>query len=181
MNRKTIQIAAALMTAVMMAVPVAGAFAGDPVRVAKPLRVAGEAQRVAGQYQLVPMVPKAPAAAGNFAAAPVGPDMQIQSFQFVPTNDKGIRIQVRNAGNQSSSTHELRLTVRRIDGTPVGRTLDAPVPAMGNGDSVWIAVDTSSILPNNVALADTTFRIDADSNDWVQEINENNNRVWHNL
>lgn len=175
MTPKTRTIAAAALAAAMTAVASFGVAAGETLRVAKPLRVASEVLRAA------PQVPQGPAAVGGLAAAPSGPDLRIQSFAFVPTNDKGLRVRVRNAGNQGASTHLLRLTVRRIDGTPVGRSLETVVASMNANESRWIALDTSSILPVSVAIADTGFRLDADAGEHVAETDEDNNRTWHNL
>ena len=173
MTRK-IRTAAALLAAVMASVTTAGAFAGEALRVAKPLRLIAKPMVVQPQNA-------APAAIGGLAAAPVGADLKIQSYAFVPTNDKGLRVRVRNAGNKSANTHLLRLTVRRIDGTAVGRMLEVPVMAMGANESRWIAINTSSILPVSVAIADTSFKLDADAGNHVPETNETNNRTWHNL
>ena len=175
MTRTTRKLTAAVLAATTTFLVGFGATAAEPLRVAQPLRVAGEAIRTS------PQVPQAPAAIGGLAIAPIGPDLVIQSYAFVPTNDKGLRIQVRNAGNQGSSTHLLRLTVRRINGTPVGRTMETPVPAMNGNDSRWVTLDTSSILPVSVAIADTGFRLDADAGEHVAETDEDNNRTWHNL
>jgi hypothetical protein len=40
---------------------------------------------------------------------------------------------------------------------------------------------TTNILPNNVSLKDTTFKLIADATKNVPESNEKNNETWHNL
>lgn len=125
-------------------------------------------------------VPTAPGS-GVIVALPATPDLKVQGYQFVPSMDKGLRVKVHNVGVGTAGRTVLRLTIRRIGGTPAGRTLEQVLLPLAPGDSLWVAIDASSILPNSVALADTTFRLDADAGKHVAESNESNNRLWHNL
>lgn len=109
------------------------------------------------------------------------PDLTIRKYQFVPSNDKGLRIQVANYGQKASKPCRMQLTVRKINGTPVGRKTYQTIPAIRPRDSAWIALDTTKILPKNVSLKDTTFKLIADATKIVPESNENNNETWHNL
>lgn len=108
-------------------------------------------------------------------------DLKIEQFLFVPTNNKGLRVKVTNIGNATAAASKLRLTVRKINGVAVGRTFDVNVSSLTPGQSDWVAINASSILPNNVAIKDTTFRLNADFFNVIGELNETNNEVWHNL
>lgn len=109
------------------------------------------------------------------------PDLKVRQFLFVPSDDKRVRVQISNGGKKVSNACRLELTVRKINGAAVGRTLHVTIPAIQPGQGDWINVDASSILPKNVSLKDTTFKLIADSTKLVAESNENNNEVWHNL
>jgi len=108
------------------------------------------------------------------------PDLFIRQYKFVPNHDKGLRVQVANYGQKASQPCRLLLTIRKINGTPVGRKMYATIPAIQQGKTDWIAFDTTSILPKNVSLRDTTFKLMADATKVVHESNENNNETWHN-
>jgi len=109
------------------------------------------------------------------------PDLRIGEYQFVPVNDKGLRVKIVNAGRSASEPCRLELTVRKINGTPVGRTMYQTIPAIRGRSVEWITLDAEKILPKDVALADTTFKLIADSTERVTESDENNNETWHNL
>ncbi len=109
------------------------------------------------------------------------PDLTIRQYRFVPSNDKGLRIQVANYGRKASKPCRLQLTVRKINGTPAGRTMYQTIPAIRPRGSVWINLNTTKILPKNVRLRDTTFKLIADAGKYVAESNEDNNETWHNL
>lgn len=109
------------------------------------------------------------------------PDLRIQEFQFPPTNDKALRVRVVNSGNAGAGPCILRLTVRKINGTPVGRTTQIKLPPLAAGADEWFVIDAAAILPKSVALESTTFRLNVDATKVVVESNEKNNEVWHNL
>lgn len=109
------------------------------------------------------------------------PDLSINEFAFPPTNNKALRVNVMNSGNAVSAPSILRLTVRKINGVAVGRTTEIKVPAIPAGKNKWVVVDAKSILPNNVALESTTFKLNADAGETVAESDEGNNEKWHNL
>ncbi len=109
------------------------------------------------------------------------PDLTIKQFLFPPTNDKAVRVQVENQGNAASLACRLLLTVRKINGTPVGRQTTVTIPALTPGKKVWLVNNAKSILPNNVSLQSTTFKLNADGSGIVAESDETNNEVWHNL
>lgn len=108
------------------------------------------------------------------------PDLVILIFEFDSSNDKALEIQVKNYGQKESQSCRLQLTVRKINGTPVSREIDQEIPSIQPGKTVKIVLDTKSILPNNVSLKDTTFKLFADATKIVPESNENNNEIWHN-
>lgn len=108
------------------------------------------------------------------------PDLSIKEFLFPPTNDKALRVNVLNSGNAVSAPSILRLTVRKINGVAVGRTIEIKVSAIAAGKDKWVLIDAKSILPNNVALESTTFKLNADAGQTVAESDEGNNETWHN-
>jgi hypothetical protein len=109
------------------------------------------------------------------------PDLKVRQFLFVPGNDKSLRVQVANFGKKVSTQCRLELTIRKINGAAVGRKIEVVLPAIQPGQTDWINIDAASILPKNVSLKDTTFKLIADSTKSVTESNETNNEVWHNL
>ena len=108
-------------------------------------------------------------------------DLKVRQYRFGHMGTKRIKIQVANVGRRAARPTVLRLTVRRIDGTPVGRMMKIKVPVIKGQQTQWVRLNTAKILPKTVALKDTTFRIDVDSTNFVQESNEKNNTTWHNL
>ncbi|HEV8368626.1 MAG TPA: CARDB domain-containing protein [Pyrinomonadaceae bacterium] len=108
------------------------------------------------------------------------PDLMIKQFLFPPTNDKAVRVQVLNQGNATSVECRLILTIRKINGTAAGRQTHVPIPTLAPGKTVWLVVDTKGILPLNISLAATTFKLNADATGIVAESDENNNEVNHN-
>ena len=114
-------------------------------------------------------------------AYPAQPDLRIKQFLFSPVNDKAMKVQVVNMGNAASGPCILRLTVRKINGVAVGRVKDVKLPPLAPGGDKWLVVDAKSILPNNISLESTTFKLNADATSIVIESDESNNEVWHNL
>lgn len=112
---------------------------------------------------------------------PARPDLTIRQFLFPPTNDKALRVHVVNVGQVSSGACRLVLTVRKINGVPVGRQTHVNVPALAAGADTWLLIDAKSILPNSVKLNSTTFKLNVDATEIVAESNESNNEIWHNL
>src|SRR5215217_7018621 len=108
------------------------------------------------------------------------PDLTIEKFLFPPTNDKGLRVHVLNAGNAASTPCVLRLTVRKINGVAVGRATEIKLLAIPPGKDKWVVIDAKGILPNNVSLESTTFKLNVDASETVAESDETNNEVWHN-
>jgi hypothetical protein len=111
----------------------------------------------------------------------VQPDLKIAQFLFPPTDDKALRVHVSNAGGGNAGACVLRLTVRKINGVAVGRVTEIPVPGIAAGTDTWLLIHADSILPKNVALKDTTFKLNIDATGVVNESDETNNEVWHNL
>ena len=109
----------------------------------------------------------------------IKPDLQVKKYVF--SSPKTVRVYVVNQGKANAGSNVLGLTVRRINGTPVGRTTTVKVPAIAKGQGTWVSVNADSILPNFVKLKSTTFRLDADFSKTISESNENNNTLWHNL
>jgi hypothetical protein len=103
-------------------------------------------------------------------------DLKIRSIRFAPNQPQVAYVVVENGGNGPAAASVLRLTVRKIGNTAVGRTKDFNVPALAAGKT---SVVTASILPNTVALKSTTFRLDADQTNAVAESDETNNLEWH--
>ena len=114
-------------------------------------------------------------------ANPAQPDLRIKQFLFSPANDKAMKIHIVNSGNAPSQLCILRLTVRKINGVPVGRVTEVKLPPLAPGKDTWLVINAKSILPNNISLESTTFKLNADANSVVAESDEANNEVWHNL
>ena len=109
------------------------------------------------------------------------PDLRIREFVFPADNDKAVRVHVVNTGGAASPLCILRLTVRKINGVPVGRITEVKLPPLAPGKDKWLVINATSILPNNISLASTTFKLNADATSIVTESDEANNEVWHNL
>ena len=108
------------------------------------------------------------------------PDLRIRQYEFVSTNDKGLRVQVANHGKAASKPCRLELAVRKINGVAVTRTASGTIPAIEPGKEEWVALTASGILPAAISLKDTTFRLIADETRVVAEFDEDNNETWHN-
>lgn len=108
------------------------------------------------------------------------PDLSIKEFLFPPTNDKALRVHVVNTGNAASTPCVLRLTVRKINTVAVGRVAEIKLLPIPPGKDKWVVIDAKSILPNNVSLESTTFKLNADATEKVAESDEANNETWHN-
>jgi len=108
------------------------------------------------------------------------PDLSIEKFLFPPTNDKALRVHVVNNGNAASTPCVLRLTVRKINAVAVGRVTEIKLMPIPPGKDKWVVIDAKSILPNNVSLESTTFKLNADAAETVAELDEANNEIWHN-
>jgi CARDB len=107
------------------------------------------------------------------------PDLKVKQYLFASA--KVVRVQVANYGNANAGSSILRLTVCRINGIPVARKIEVQVSPVPKQQTRRVSIDTQSILPDAVALKDTTFRLDVDVTQMVGESNETNNTIWHNL
>ena len=107
------------------------------------------------------------------------PDLRIEEFVFA--GEKALRVRVANVGGAPSGNCVLRLTVRKINGVAVGRTTEVKLLPIAAGKERWVSVNAKDILPNNVTLESTTFRLNADADEVVAESKEDNNESWHNL
>lgn len=130
--------------------------------------------------QLRALVPNNDVDANEKHEAPAKADLLVREFVF-PTGDKSIRVLVVNAGGAASTLCTLRLTVRKIKGVPAGRVVEIKLPALAAGEARWLVINAASVLPNNVSLESTTFKLNADATSIVTESDEANNEVWHRL
>lgn len=121
------------------------------------------------------------ASAPNKNASLAKADLLIREFVFPADNDKAVRVRIVNGGSVASTLCVVRLTVRKITGVPVGRTIEVKLPPLGPGKDIWLVIGASNILPTNVTLASTTFKLNADATSIVSESDEGNNEVWHKL
>ena len=108
-------------------------------------------------------------------------DLRVEQFLFPPSNEKALRVRVVNGGGAASKLCVLRLTVRKINDVAVGRTTEIKLQPLGAGKEKWVVIDAKSILPANVALEATTFKLNVDATAVVAESDETNNEAWHNL
>lgn len=122
-----------------------------------------------------------PTPAVKLAAKVAQPDLRVEQFLFPPTNEKALRVRVVNGGGAASGVCVLRLTVRKINDVAVGRTTEIKLQPLGAGKEKWVVIDAKSILPANVALEATTFKLNVDATAVVAESDETNNEAWHNL
>jgi hypothetical protein len=122
----------------------------------------------------------APFAAVTLSRPPM-PDLIVRGNEFEFIGNKMVNVYVSNNGDAPSKRCLLELTVRKIGNASVGRVTKAIIPALQPGKYTSIKVDATSILPANVNLKDTTFKVVADSNNSNAESNEDNNEKWHNL
>lgn len=113
--------------------------------------------------------------------SPAKADLLIREFVFPQESGKAVRVHIVNAGGVASALCILRLTVRKINGVPVGRVVEIKLPPLAPGKDTWLVIGASNILPNNVTLASTTFKLNADATSIVTESDEANNEVWHKL
>jgi hypothetical protein len=113
-------------------------------------------------------------------AKPDLPDLKINQYEFVDTNDKWLRVQIANEGKRASKPCVLELAVRKVNGSAVTRKATETIPAIEPGKEAWVTVNTSGILQSAISLKDTTFRLRADETNIVAESNEDNNETWHN-
>ena len=134
---------------------------------------------IGGSALLVPAHSRATAHSVN--AYPAQPDLRIKQFIFSPANDKAMKVHLVNSGNAPSQLCILRLTLRKINGVPVGRVTEVKLPPLAPGKDTWLVINAKSILPNNLSLESTTFKLNADATSIVGESDEANNEVWHNL
>ena len=112
---------------------------------------------------------------------PAKADLLIRELVFPADNDKAVRIRVVNGGNIPSTLCVVRLTVRKINGVPVGRVIEVKLAPLAAGKDRWVLINAKGILPTNVSLESTTFKLNADATSIVTESDEANNEVWHNL
>lgn len=120
-----------------------------------------------------------PSPTDKFKARVVRPDLRVEQFVFA--GEKALRVRVANVGSAPSGLCLLRLTVRKINGVAVGRTTEVKLLPIAAGKERWVSINAKSILPNNVALESTTFRLNADATEVVAEAKEDDNEAWHNL
>jgi hypothetical protein len=144
-------------------------------------RIAAAAAVLAFLCGAAPAGAQRPAPAGRLRARAAQSDLRVEQFLFPPTNDKALRVRVVNEGKAASGLCVLRLTVRKINDVAVGRTTEIKFQALGAGKDRWVVVDAKSILPVNVALEATTFRLNVDATEVVAESDESDNEAWHNL
>ena len=116
----------------------------------------------------------------NKKANSVQTDLIVKQFLFPPTNNKALRVHVANTGSRASGVCRLFLTVRKINGIAAGRRTHVNVPALAAGADVWLVIDAQGILPNNVPLESTTFKLNVDATEIVAESNESTHELWHN-
>lgn len=143
-------------------------------------RQAANSNRTRGALTSLAVDPGDSKAPANKRAGMAQPDLRIRQFLFPPTNDKALRVHVVNTGKSASAACRLVLTVRKINGIAAGRTTHVNVPALAAGAADWLHIDVKRILPNNVSLQSTTFKLNVDATGLIAEFDEANNEVWHN-
>ncbi|MBD1857952.1 MULTISPECIES: CARDB domain-containing protein [Leptolyngbya] len=107
------------------------------------------------------------------------PDLKIRGYQFSERAPQSVRVQIINQGNTIAKPSNLRLTVTQIKGVKVNRMLEVQLPAFKPHQSSNFLVNASEILPSDVDLKDTTFRLKADATLLVNESDESDNVALH--
>ena len=107
------------------------------------------------------------------------PDLKIKSVQFPGNAPQQVKVQVINQGNAIAKPSKLRLTITQIKGAKVNRTIEVKLPTFKPYQSSSFLVDAGSILPNDIALKDTTFHLKADAALVVTESDEADNVASH--
>jgi hypothetical protein len=130
-------------------------------------------------FSAMPVQAQSPVQNERLRARSGQPDLRVEQFVFA--GEKALRVRVANVGSAPSGLCILRLTVRKINGVAVGRTTEVKLLPLAAGKDRWVSVNAQSVLPNNVSLESTTFRLNADATEVVAEVKEDNNEVWHNL
>jgi hypothetical protein len=95
-------------------------------------------------------------------------------------SDKLVLVQIVNAGSSASIACRLLLTIRKINGINANRQKMATVPALASRKDAWVMIDARSILPANVQLEATSFKLTVDATNLLEESNESNNEALHN-
>jgi subtilase family serine protease len=108
------------------------------------------------------------------------PDLTIKRYEFDSYNNKRVRVQIANEGKAASARCRVELSIRKVKGSAVTRTVVEEVPAIAQGKEEWITLDAGGILQSPVTLQETTFRLIVDESRAVPESNEDNNETWHN-
>lgn len=107
------------------------------------------------------------------------PDLKIRDFQFPEKAPQAIKVQIINQGNAIAKPSQLRLTVTRIKGVKVNRVVEMRLPAFKPSQSSSFLMNASDILPKNVDLKETTFRLKADATLMINESDESDNVAVH--
>lgn len=107
------------------------------------------------------------------------PDLVINKYSFLDTNKKAVRVFVYNQGKSAAGVNRLQILVSKINGVTVQRKRAITVPALDNGKGVWLFLNAKSILPNDVALDSTFFRLTVDATNVIEESGESNNDVYY--
>ena len=107
------------------------------------------------------------------------PDLVIKKYAFVKMSDKALRVYVFNQGKVAAGANRLQLTVGEIDGVSVARKKIFTVPVLENDTGAWLFLNAKSILPDDVPLKSTVFRLTIDATKIVEESDESNNDFYH--
>lgn len=108
------------------------------------------------------------------------PDLRIRQIKFSGSNDKLLEVQVYNGGTADAPATQFQLAIGIINGTKVKRSKNFKMPPLGMGKDIWVEIDAKTLLPNNVSLESTFFRLTVDMPDIINEPNESNNIYYHN-
>jgi hypothetical protein len=108
------------------------------------------------------------------AAVPM-PDLRVKQFRFARGSTSLLEVEVANDGRADAGPAVLRLTIRKIGGSTVGRTTQVPLDGVPMGTTSWTTVDAARLLPRGVELRATAFTLNVDSANTVTESDEANN------
>ncbi len=108
------------------------------------------------------------------------PDLIIKNIRFNSKRQRIVRVLVANIGNAPAKSNILKLTIRRVKGKNVRRTIKVIAPRLKKKQSKWIVIRAKKLLPKKVAIKNTKFRLFIDASKVIREKNEKNNVYWHN-
>jgi hypothetical protein len=77
----------------------------------------------------------------------------------IPNRDKVVLVHIVNTGNSATTECKLVLTITKINGVAANRQKDVIVSALASRKDTWVMIDATSVLPKNLELEATSFKL----------------------